>query len=157
MKSFDEKGQEINGKHKIALPVNFKRPIPLADEIRRLVRNEMFQRDLRQGGVETFEESEDFDVDDDFDPQSPWEQNHDFEVAVQKEVKRRLRGGKVGKREKVGAVVGGNASGDGLRDVEAAGHSEVPVVRDENKGGNTDVQGVRTVGDRGADTSKQHK
>lgn len=74
----DEKGHEIPDPQPVEVPAGFKRPETLAEQIRRLVRNEEFQRDLAAQGMETFEEAEDFEIDDDmFDPSSPFEEVFD--------------------------------------------------------------------------------
>lgn len=70
-------GEEILDPTPIALPVKFKKPLSLQEQIARFVRNEDIQKALARQGVETFEEAEDFDVDDDSDEftrTSPWEE-----------------------------------------------------------------------------------
>ena len=59
----------------VALPIGYKRPDTLKDIMNRL-RCEMIQEGLDRE-VETFEEADDFDCDDDFDPSSPWEELFD--------------------------------------------------------------------------------
>lgn len=81
MAKFDERGREILDDKPAALPVGFQRPPSLQDQIRSLVRNELSRRASDQG-FETFEESDDFEVGDDFDPKSPWELRADQEHYV---------------------------------------------------------------------------
>ena len=58
-------------------PIGYKRQPSLAEQIREMVRSERLRQEMDSAGVETFEESDDFDVGDDFDPTSPYEA--DFE------------------------------------------------------------------------------
>lgn len=68
----DEKGHEVPDQTPVALPVNFKRPETLAEQVQRLVRTQV-SRQAGEAGFETFEESEDFEVGDEQDPQSRYE------------------------------------------------------------------------------------
>lgn len=76
----DKNGHEIPDPTPVAVPVGWSAPESLVDQVRRLVRQE-FSQQARATGHETFEEADDFDVDDDFDPSSPWELNFDQEAA----------------------------------------------------------------------------
>lgn len=70
--ALDKNGHEIPDPQPIAIPAGFKRPETLAEQVQRLVRTQVSQ--LAQArGAETFEESEDFDVDDELDPHTPYE------------------------------------------------------------------------------------
>lgn len=69
----DEHGWEIPDPTPLRLPTGFKKPETLADQVRRLVRSAQFQMDLDKAGLETFDEADDFEVDDDFDPSTPYE------------------------------------------------------------------------------------
>lgn len=53
-------------------PAHLKRPPTLAEEIQRLVRAEV-SRVASESGLETFEEADDFDMDDEMEPFSPHE------------------------------------------------------------------------------------
>lgn len=60
----------------IAPPIGYKRQPSMTEIIRNAVRSERLALEAQLAGFETFEESEDFDVGDDFDvPRSP----HEFE------------------------------------------------------------------------------
>lgn len=61
----NEKGQEIPDPKPVEIPVGFKKPDSIQDMIRRLVHNEFAVQ--KRGDVESFQEADDFDVDDDFD------------------------------------------------------------------------------------------
>jgi hypothetical protein len=72
----DETGAEILDPTPIAIPLGMERPETMAEMIRRLA-PDIIQRMTGQE-AETFEESEDFDVNDDFfDPTSPYEEVFD--------------------------------------------------------------------------------
>lgn len=78
LSGYNDKGEEIPDPTPLEPPVDFERPLPLAEEIRRLVRSQAIITDLDRAGIETFDEADDFDVDDDqADPTSPWEENFD--------------------------------------------------------------------------------
>lgn len=53
-------------------PLNLKRPLTIQEEIQRFVRVEMSQR-AQEHGHESFEEADDFDVEDEDEWQSPYE------------------------------------------------------------------------------------
>lgn len=67
---------EILDKTPVAIPVGYKKPEPLHDILNRLV-SQKFSQLLLDSETETFEEADDFDCDDDFDPYSPWEEIYD--------------------------------------------------------------------------------
>lgn len=68
----DTDGQEVLDSTPIALPVGFKRPETLAEQVARLVRSESFNSQMRSQGRESFDEANDFDFDDE-DPLTPYE------------------------------------------------------------------------------------
>ena len=78
MARLNEHGHEILDPQPVARPLNWNAPEPLESMIRRYIRTEL-SRHAADEGHETFEEADDFDVDDDFDPTSPWELNYDQE------------------------------------------------------------------------------
>lgn len=75
---YTKKGEEIPDPTPMALPVGFRRPETLGDRMKILLRNEEFKRAQEALGEETFEEADDFDVDDP-DPLdgAPYEDNFD--------------------------------------------------------------------------------
>lgn len=79
----DKFGHEVPDPTPLSLPSGFRRPETLQEQVRRLVRTQLSQAAAEQG-EETFEESEDFDVDDDFDPSTPFEVF--FDPALNREV-----------------------------------------------------------------------
>lgn len=72
----DEKGREIPDPKPLELPIGFKRPESLAEQVQRLVRNQVSQY-AAMHGEETFEEADDFDIEDDVDPTTPYEVEFD--------------------------------------------------------------------------------
>lgn len=70
--TLNQAGEEVLDPRPVAIPAGFKRPETLQEQVARLVRTSVSEWANRQG-METFEESEDFEVDDEFDPQSRFE------------------------------------------------------------------------------------
>lgn len=79
---FNARGEEIPDPRPVALPVGFKRPQSLQERMKYLLRSEELQRAQERAGIETFDEADDFEVDeqdplqgtpyeDDFDPERP--------------------------------------------------------------------------------------
>lgn len=62
--TFNERGQFIPDPTPVEVPLKLRRPLSLQDEIKRFVRSELSQR-AEDEGYESFEESDDFDIDDD--------------------------------------------------------------------------------------------
>lgn len=87
MAKLNERGHEILDPEPMAIPLGFKKPETLAEQIRRMVKTEMSQAAASQG-QETFEEADDFDIGDDYDPTSPYEQNFDQDQTIENENKR---------------------------------------------------------------------
>lgn len=78
--SLDQEGREILDTTPIAPPVGFMEQPSMFDIVREMVRSERFKAQMEAEGLETFEEADDFDVDDDFDPSTPYE--NDFDPGV---------------------------------------------------------------------------
>lgn len=68
----DKNGHEVPDPTPLRVPGGFKRPETLQEQVARLVRGSI-SREAEAAGFETFEESEDFEVDDEFDPRTPFE------------------------------------------------------------------------------------
>lgn len=77
----DFRGREIPDPTPIAPPIGYKRQPSLAEQIRAMVRSERLAQEAEQAGFETFEEADDFNVGDDFDPHSPYENDFDPPVS----------------------------------------------------------------------------
>lgn len=84
----NEAGQEILDPVPMAPPVGYVREPSMADRIRDMVRGEHLRLAALSAGQETFEEADDFEVGDDFDPSSPYEDTFD---PVEADVRMRLR------------------------------------------------------------------
>lgn len=76
-KQIGKDGREYGDDTPMAPPVGYKRQPTMVEIIREAVRNEKLQQDLRAAGHETFEEADDFDIGDDYDPQTPYENDFD--------------------------------------------------------------------------------
>lgn len=75
-------GREVLSSVPIAPPIGYKKQPSLAETIRAMVRQEKLAQELDAQGYETFEEADDFDVDDDFDPGHPYEAEFDPEPTL---------------------------------------------------------------------------
>ena len=75
----NEHGHELLDDTPVAVPVELKRPPSTLDEIRRALA--LVSREAAQQGLETFEEADDFDVEDEHDFESPWELSPDQLIA----------------------------------------------------------------------------
>jgi len=87
----DEKGREILDGRPMEPPVGFSPQPSLVDRIRKMVQDATLQRELDKAGAETFDEANDFDVGDDYDPSSPWEQYYEptpFEAFIKEQAQK---------------------------------------------------------------------
>lgn len=78
----DSRGYEVLDDTPVSRPVRFSPPPTLQEQIKRFVRVEL-SRQAEEQGEETFEDADDFDVGDDYDPKSPWELSADQEAYVE--------------------------------------------------------------------------
>lgn len=76
----DEHGREVPDPMPVAIPVQFQVPESLEDRIKRIIHSQL-SVEADAAGFETFEEADDFDVGDDYDPRSPHELDLDQEMA----------------------------------------------------------------------------
>lgn len=72
-----EDGTEVLDGTPVAPPIGYRPQPSLASQIRMMVRSEQLRMEAEKAGMETFEEADDFDVGDDFDPTSPYENDFD--------------------------------------------------------------------------------
>lgn len=77
----DPQGREIVSPLPMDPPIGYSRSEPLALQIRRMVMSEHLRIAAEQAGVETFEEADDFEVGDDYEPSSPWENDYDPPIS----------------------------------------------------------------------------
>lgn len=76
----DDMGREIPDPTPLALPSGMKRPETLEEQIARLVRA---SREAHEAGMDTWEEADDFDIEDDMpDPSTPFEPFFDPTLGV---------------------------------------------------------------------------
>lgn len=74
----NEAGEEVPDDQPIAVPAGFKVPETMEQMMRRLLRSPEFSRAADADDIDTFEDAEDFEIDDDtFDPHSPYEEVFD--------------------------------------------------------------------------------
>lgn len=83
-KPLDSAGREVLDPTPLAPPIGYKKVPSIFDQMRQLIHDEKIKAELHAQGVETFEEADDFDVGDDYDPTSPYEAN--FEPMTPQEL-----------------------------------------------------------------------
>lgn len=71
---YDTEGREVMDPKPIAPPIGYKKAPSISDTIRNMIRSERLKQEAEAQGYETFEEADDFDVGDDYDPKSPYEE-----------------------------------------------------------------------------------
>lgn len=115
----DHAGREIPDPTIVPPPLGYKKQPTMAEYIRNMIRGEKLRQEAEAAGAETFEEADDFEVGDDYDPQSPYEGNFDpIDVqALQAEVARR----------KAGTERAGFKSGDPNRQTSSEYQEEKPT------------------------------
>lgn len=72
----DELGREVPDSLPMEVPLGMKRPESLAEQVQRLVRNSISAH-AEIHGQETFAEADDLELDDEFDPYTPYETQFD--------------------------------------------------------------------------------
>lgn len=70
----DENGHEVVSSIPMEPPLNFVKQPTMIEHIRAMVRSENLRREAEAAGQETFEEADDFNVGDDIDPSTPYEE-----------------------------------------------------------------------------------
>lgn len=84
----DDFGREKPDPIPMAPPIGYVKQESLSDKIRSMVRSEHLRIAAMEAGAETFEEADDFEVGEDYDPKSPYEEVFD---PVDSEARMRLR------------------------------------------------------------------
>lgn len=82
----DKLGRLMPDPTPIEPPIGYKPAPSLFEQIREMVRSETLRQAAEDAGAETFEEADDFEVGDDWDPRSPYENEWDTPMD---ELKRR--------------------------------------------------------------------
>lgn len=72
---------EITDPTPMAPPVGYKKQPSIWEQQRALIRSELSRR-AEEHGLETFEEADDFEVGDDFDPSTPYEETFEPDVPT---------------------------------------------------------------------------
>lgn len=70
-------GREYNDPTPMAPPIGYKRQPSMVEIVRSQVRDALLAQALAEQGVETFEEADDFEIGDDYEPDAPWENEFD--------------------------------------------------------------------------------
>nr|QJB19892.1 MAG: hypothetical protein [Microvirus sp.] len=73
----DARGRELPSPLPIQPPIGYKKTPSLSEQIRAMVVSEKLRLEAEQAGFESFEDADDFDVGDDYDPRSPYEYDFD--------------------------------------------------------------------------------
>lgn len=77
-KGIDEYGNFVVSDVPMAPPIGYKKQPSMVEMVREMVRSERLRAEAEAADAESFEESEDFDVDDDPDyPHTPWTNDFD--------------------------------------------------------------------------------
>lgn len=78
--ALSDKGRELPDPTPMAPPLGYKPRPSLAEQIRAMVRSEHLKQAAEAAGAESFEDADDFEVGEDYDPTSPYE--NDFDPPV---------------------------------------------------------------------------
>lgn len=79
---WDDQGRYHPDPTPIAPPVGYTRSPSIADQIRTMVRSEALRQHAESQGQDTFEEADDFNIGDDYDPRSPWEEQFEGQFDI---------------------------------------------------------------------------
>jgi len=74
-------GQELPNPVPLSPPIGYVKPVSIADQIRQAIRQASFEAQM--AGMETEEEANDFDVGEDTEPHSPWENDFEIDPALE--------------------------------------------------------------------------
>lgn len=87
-KPLDELGRELPDSTPLEPPLNYQKTPSLSDQIRDLIRSEKLKQAAEEAGYESFDDADDFEIEDDPYPYSPYED--EFSTPLQ-ELHRRRR------------------------------------------------------------------
>lgn len=102
-RGIDETGRQVPDPTPMAPPIGFNRQPSMVETVRAMVQSEALRAAAEAGGAETFEESEDFDIEGEEQLRSPWENEFDPPLS---EI---LAAGEQALREKHAAEAAGEA------------------------------------------------
>ena len=77
VEGLDDRGREIPDPTPMSPPLGYKKEPSLREQIRQMILSEKLRQEVEAAGFETMEEADDFDVGDDFDPRSGYENDFD--------------------------------------------------------------------------------
>jgi len=77
----DAFGREVPNPVPMQPPVGYKRAPSLAEQMRAMI--QQASHEAAMAGAETEDEANDFDVDEEFDPTSPWENEFEMDPAME--------------------------------------------------------------------------
>lgn len=77
----DEHGRELPNPTPMAPPIGYKKSLSIAEQMRQMIR--MASYEASTAGAETEEEANDFDVGEDMEPHSPWENDFEIDPALE--------------------------------------------------------------------------
>lgn len=75
-------GSEIPDPTPMAPPVGYIKQPSMVDNIRNLIRSERLRQDAETAGAETFDEADDFDIEDDPEPISQYDYEPEFDPPL---------------------------------------------------------------------------
>lgn len=77
----DEHGREVPNPIPMQPPIGYVRRDSIADQMRRMI--QQVSEEARMAGAETEEEANDFDIGEDFEPSSQWEDNFEVDPTLE--------------------------------------------------------------------------
>jgi len=77
----DAHGRELPNPVPMAPPVGYKKSLSIAEQMRQMIR--LASHEAATAGAETEEEANDFDVGEDMEPGSPWENDFEIDPALE--------------------------------------------------------------------------
>jgi len=77
----DAQGRELPNPVPMAPPIGYKKSLSIAEQMRQMIKQASYE--AAHAGAETEEEANDFDVAEDMDPHSPWENDFEMDPALE--------------------------------------------------------------------------
>lgn len=77
----DEYGREVPNPLPLAPPIGYKKHVSIAEQMRQMIRQ--VSHEASMAGAETEDEANDFEVGEDMDPHSPWENDFEIDPAME--------------------------------------------------------------------------
>lgn len=79
-----ESGYEVVDPTPVEPPIGYFKQPSMVEHIRAMIRAEELRKEAEAAGLETFEEADDFEIGDDYDPTSPYEESFDPPPVVER-------------------------------------------------------------------------